>query len=90
MITEPSFSGSTGSLGAHILAKLLETRSVVKIYALNRRSSSGNNLHKRQSEAFLDRGLAASLLDSSKLILMECDYGCKKLGLSDELYEEVG
>jgi len=82
-------TGSTGGLGAAILAQLLTTPSVSRVYALNRRSGNGKTLRARHVEAFAERGLDAALLESAKVVFVEGDTAVEKLGTSKELYEEI-
>ncbi|THU93668.1 acetyl-CoA synthetase-like protein [Dendrothele bispora CBS 962.96] len=78
-------TGTTGTLGTYLLGSLLEDSRFVRVYALNR----GSNLRQRQLDAFHDKGLDVSLLDSAKLKLIEGDTAEPKLGLSENLYDEI-
>ncbi|KAK7464743.1 hypothetical protein VKT23_005949 [Stygiomarasmius scandens] len=78
-------TGTTGALGTYLLGRLLEDSRFTRIYALNR----GSNLVQRQRNAFQDKGLDVSLLESRKLFLIETDTARPKLGLSDVLHQEV-
>ncbi|KAF7373859.1 General substrate transporter [Mycena sanguinolenta] len=65
-------TGSTGSLGSQIMSSLLQDDRVVKVYALNRPSSSGHvaggsSFLERHTVTFRDRGLDINLLNSPKL-----------------------
>ena len=75
-------TGTTGSLGSHLLHVLLITPSVAKIYALNRLDRNGNlAVRDRQKKAFKEHGLDVSLLDSPKLVLLEGDTSLRGFGL---------
>ncbi|PBK97000.1 acetyl-CoA synthetase-like protein [Armillaria gallica] len=64
-------TGTTGSLGSHILASLVLDTSVDRIYAVNRPGKLA--LLDRQREAFVSRGLNVGLLDSDKVVLVQVD-----------------
>ncbi|KAJ7625825.1 male sterility protein-domain-containing protein [Roridomyces roridus] len=64
-------TGTTGALGSHLLAMLLSSASVRRVYALNREGSKP--LAERQADAFIDRGLDTRLLDSEKLVFLVGD-----------------
>ncbi|KAJ7246827.1 acetyl-CoA synthetase-like protein [Mycena haematopus] len=81
-------TGSTGSLGSQILASLLQDNRVVRVYALNRPSSS-QDFVQRHIGKFRDRGLDTELLSSPKLRFIEGKTDEKNLGLSASVYEEV-
>lgn len=81
-------TGSTGALGANVLAELLSSKQVTRVYALNR-PSADKSLWKRQASSFEDRGIAKDLLDSDKLVLLECITSEPNLGLSSDVYVEV-
>jgi hypothetical protein len=81
-------TGSTGGLGSFLLAQLLESPVVERVYALNRPSSAAT-IGQREKSAFLDRGLPADLLDSKKLVYIVADASEEKCGLPSALYEEV-
>lgn len=83
-------TGTTGGLGSSILAGLLSSPRVRKVYALNRRSSKGQSLKERQKDAFVARGLDERLLlDSAKLVLLESDFASAELGLDTATFQEV-
>ncbi len=80
-------TGTTGGLGSALLVKLIESPGVSRVYALNRKS--GSNILLRQKEAFAMRALDASVLTSTKLVLLEGDFVDAKLGLDEPRYNEV-
>lgn len=82
-------TGSTGSLGAHILELLLKDTRVKKVYAMNRPSSRGKPIEVRQKERFADRGLEALVLETDRLVFLEGDAAEEKLRLGDGAYDEV-
>ncbi|KAJ4475452.1 male sterility protein-domain-containing protein [Lentinula lateritia] len=81
-------TGSTGNLGAQILADLLLNDSVSFIYSLNR-PSTRVSIQQRQRERFQDKALDERLLSSDKLLLLEGDTSQPMLGLSTEIYEKL-
>ncbi|EMD35494.1 hypothetical protein CERSUDRAFT_157295 [Gelatoporia subvermispora B] len=83
-------TGTTGRLGCHLLSQLLQDPKVAKVYGLNRGApGSEAKLAERQKNAFILWGLDASLLSSSKLTLLACDYPKPLLGLNEGTYREI-
>ncbi|KAG6888349.1 hypothetical protein C0995_009042 [Termitomyces sp. Mi166 len=82
-------TGSTGNLGSQILADLLLDPSVERVYALNRASTGSASVLERQTERFVDKALDVKLLESDRLFFVKGDTTLPRLGLSDELYNEV-
>ncbi|KAG5721421.1 Linear gramicidin synthase subunit D [Termitomyces sp. T112] len=82
-------TGSTGNLGSQILADLLLDPSVERVYALNRASTGSASILERHTERFKDKGLDIKLLQSRRLALVEGDATLSRLGLSDQLYNEI-
>ncbi|KAJ7636839.1 acetyl-CoA synthetase-like protein [Roridomyces roridus] len=80
-------TGTTGALGSHILAMLLASDSVNRVYALNRRGSTA--VAERQDAAFADRGLDRALLDSGKLVCLEGDTTKADLSLPADVWDEL-
>ncbi|KAJ3970201.1 acetyl-CoA synthetase-like protein [Lentinula raphanica] len=81
-------TGSTGNLGAQMLASLLMNDSVARVYTLNR-SSARMSLLDRHRERFEDKALDVGLLSSKKLVFLEGEASQSRLGLTDELYNEL-
>ena len=81
--------GTTGYLGAHILAKLLQLPSVDKVYTLNRKSTDGRKLGDRQTETFRDLGYDIALLNSGKVVMLECEFSKERFGFEKDQYDEV-
>ncbi|KAJ7485053.1 putative aminoadipate reductase [Mycena galericulata] len=82
-------TGSTGNLGSHILASLLQNEKVAKVYALNRPSSSSESLAQRHLTVFKGRDLATTLLTSPKLYLVEGRTEQPNLAINSKLYNEI-
>lgn len=82
-------TGTTGSLGSYLLDRLVDSDDIHRIYALNRASSDGTPLVKRQMAALAVRGLDAQIATSRKVILLEADFGNSTLGLNEEILQEV-
>ena len=78
-------TGTTGSLGAHVLALLLRDDQTKRIHALNR----GSGLVHRQRAAFSAAQLPFELLDSPKLVLHSVDFAKDDLSLPHEVIGEV-
>lgn len=82
-------TGTTGSLGSYLLDRLVGSDDIHRIYALNRASSDGTPLVKRQKTALAARGLDAQIATSRKVVLLESDFGDSTLGLNEEILQEV-
>ncbi|KAF9465931.1 hypothetical protein BDZ94DRAFT_1158916 [Collybia nuda] len=80
-------TGSTGGLGCYLLERLVLTPSILRIYAFNRKANTAS--YERQREAFKDRGIDVSIINSQKITFLEGDTSQDKLGLHPSLYEEV-
>jgi hypothetical protein len=83
-------TGTTGGLGSALLDELFDSKSVRKIYALNRRSSKEQSLKERQRAILFDRDLNADMLQSEKVSLLEVDMSLPDFGLDEQTFEEVG
>ncbi|KAJ3994744.1 putative aminoadipate reductase [Lentinula boryana] len=81
-------TGSTGNLGAQMLAMLLSNEAVARVYTLNR-SSTQTSLLERHKTRFEDKALDTSLLLSEKLVLLEGETSNAKLGLTGAIYNEL-
>ncbi|KAJ1310588.1 hypothetical protein OPQ81_007317 [Rhizoctonia solani] len=80
-------TGTTGALGSHLLAQLLESDKVEKVWAMNRKSSRENK--EREVLSFEDKLLDVSLLKSKKLVFVDADLEDRRLGLCDGMYDEI-
>ena len=80
-------TGTTGNLGADILAQLLPTERVSRVYTIERAGTSPAAY--RQRSRFEDKGLDVRLLESGKLVTLEGDVSAENLGQSDAVYAEV-
>ncbi|KAF5354614.1 hypothetical protein D9757_012341 [Collybiopsis confluens] len=80
-------TGSTGSLGSQILAKLCAREDIIKIYALNRGDNA--SLGIRQNEALRKQGIDPSILDMGKVNLLTVDLTVPKWGIESSLYETM-
>ena len=81
-------TGTTGGLGAALLAALVEDPEVKKVYAVNRRSDVP--LAERQRDILNGRGYDADrILQSEKVTLIETNPDEDKLGLQPAMYDEV-
>ncbi|KAI0345580.1 acetyl-CoA synthetase-like protein [Trametopsis cervina] len=81
-------TGSTGNLGAHILAALLRDSRVSKVYTLDRPSSE-TPVATRLASAFEDRGLPVDLLSSDKLVPLAGNLSAENFGLVGEVFNEL-
>ena len=80
-------TGTTGTIGSNVLAQLVADVKVGRVYCFNRQGSTP--LDVRQRTALEDRGLDPSIVDSPRVVLLEGTISQPKLGLADDLYEEV-
>ena len=77
-------TGSTGSLGLHILRSLLDDPSIKRIYCLNR----SVNGRERQEQGFASLGLEDSL-DFPRVEFIQADFGKGQLGIPDVQFNEL-
>lgn len=77
-------TGSTGSLGIHLLRSLLDDPTIMKIYCMNR-SANGR---ERQEESFANLGLERSL-NLPRVEFIRANYGESQLGLPDAQFKEL-
>ncbi|KAF2650921.1 hypothetical protein K491DRAFT_782258 [Lophiostoma macrostomum CBS 122681] len=78
-----AITGSTGSLGQHLLATLLEDPSVSHIYCLNR----AGDARSRHLKNFQDGSKNADI--DAKVTFMRTAFGEDRLGLLDNDYESL-
>ncbi|KAJ4379416.1 hypothetical protein N0V86_005461 [Didymella sp. IMI 355093] len=76
-------TGSTGSLGTHILEQLLANPNVEKVFCLNR----SDNAETRTKESFDKHDHNATSLSKAEFI--KTDFGSDKLGLTDNTYARL-
>lgn len=81
-------TGTTGGLGSNMLAQLLASPTVIRVYAFNRPSRSATS-ESRQRSAFEKRGLDTSLLSSRKLVYVEGELDSPTFALNDSIYGEI-
>lgn len=65
-------TGTTGSLGCHMLHQLAQDTSVARIYAIGR-ASDVKHLRERQHSALEGRGLSGSLLKDPRIVLIPAE-----------------
>ncbi|ELR20147.1 NADbinding domain 4 domain containing protein [Acanthamoeba castellanii str. Neff] len=85
-------TGCTGGLGLFLLARLLDSPRVERVYALVRAGGGGGG--RESVEAKLSRALRGKLLDPAlaehdKLTLWGCHLNRPKLGLADDQWDEL-
>ncbi|EJC99755.1 acetyl-CoA synthetase-like protein [Fomitiporia mediterranea MF3/22] len=81
-------TGSTGSLGSSLLARLLQSDSVAVVYALSR-PSEGDIVESRLYKSFEREGMDLNLLRSGKLKALDGDPSKGEFGLGTEQYTEL-
>lgn len=81
-------TGTTGGLGASLLASLVHTPEVALVYAVNRAGSVP--ILQWQQDVLDERGFdGAAIVGSSKIVLIEARTEEKRLGLAEHIYDEV-
>ena len=80
-------TGTTGAIGSNTLAELHKSPNVTRVIALVRKST--RPISVRQRKALEDRGLDPSIVDSSKITLLEGDPGLPSFGLDDSVLLEL-
>ncbi|KAI0743094.1 acetyl-CoA synthetase-like protein [Daedaleopsis nitida] len=82
-------TGTTGRLGAHLLAQSLQRGDVVHVYALNRGTPGAEEeLAAKQREAFKTWGLDAGLL-AEKVSFHAADLAKPRFGLDEETFDAM-
>lgn len=79
-----TLTGSTGSLGCHLLNSLYYSPSISKIYCLNRSS----DFPEKQIAQSGSRGFSTNW-DSQRVIFLTVDLSQERLGLSTSIYDEL-
>ena len=82
-------TGTTGALGAALLAEIVASDSVDRVFAVNRKSSSGALIVERQTTALKRQGLDSGIAHSPKVVLLEADVSVSNLGLLPDIFESV-
>ncbi|KAJ7117635.1 hypothetical protein C8R44DRAFT_832337 [Mycena epipterygia] len=73
-------TGSTGNLGAGVLARLLLHDQVDLVYAFNRPSKTDGSMVSRHQQRFKEKGLNLALLESDKIVFLEGETAEHQLG----------
>lgn len=83
-------TGATGSLGAHILAQLLQqnAQQVARVYCLVRASSPAA-AEERVQATLISKGLAASLPKDDRVVCQPADLSQASLGLDDTVLVDL-
>ncbi|KAJ8092337.1 putative NRPS-like protein biosynthetic cluster [Marasmius tenuissimus] len=81
-------TGSTGSLGSHILSDLIQNSEIRHVYALIR-SEGAPDVSQRQRTSFKRRGLDPTMIANDKVTLLAVDLADSHLGLGEELFISV-
>jgi len=80
-------TGTTGAIGSNTLAELYKSRNITRIVVLARKSTTPVSV--RQKKVLEDRGLDPSIVDSSKITLLEGDLALPGFGLGDDVLLEL-
>lgn len=82
-------TGGTGSLGSNVLACLLESRNISKVYAISRTGSTGSSAKERHLEAFGREDISAALLETPKAQFSDGDTAVDRFGMQEDLFNRV-
>ncbi|KAJ6534650.1 putative aminoadipate reductase [Mycena vulgaris] len=82
-------TGSTGNLGADLLAQLVSNDQVAAVYAFNKPSKKNESLVSRHEKQFKAKGLDCALLKSEKIGFFEGDAAENQLGLDNLAYKRI-
>ena len=83
-------TGTTGSLGAHIVVQLASSPMVDKLFLfLRRHSDLLDSPIDRQRSALRSRGLDEAIVDLPNVVLLEGDLTADRIGLDTQTYAEV-
>lgn len=80
-------TGTTGAIGSNTLTELHKTPNVTRIVVLARKSTA--SIFVREKKILEDRGLDSSIVDSSKITLLEGDPALPGFGLGDDVLFEL-
>lgn len=81
-------TGSTGSIGSHILVTLLRDEAISKVYTFDRHTKDVT-IQQRLANSLRERGLPVELLSSAKLTALTGDLNADFFGLDRPTYYEV-
>jgi hypothetical protein len=82
-------TGTTGGLGAVLLAELVASNDVARVFAVNRKDPNGATLSVRQAVSLERQGLDPTIAFSPKVTLVEADLSASDLGLASDVFESV-
>ncbi|KAH8110877.1 acetyl-CoA synthetase-like protein [Phellopilus nigrolimitatus] len=82
-------TGSTGSLGSNILAKLIQSKTVKHVYAMSRPSADGVSVKKRHVNAFERENLDVRLLDDANVRFLEGDASHPDFAIDPKQFVEM-
>ncbi|KAL4738147.1 hypothetical protein BDV11DRAFT_216171 [Aspergillus similis] len=80
-------TGTTGSLGCHLLAAFASLPTIASVVCLNRRNRQ--SLLERQHRSLLEKEIFLSEEAAAKIRVIETDLSKPQLGLSDEEYNHL-
>ena len=81
-------TGATGSLGAHLLAKLVSLSGVCRVVCLNRPQMETHPV-LRQRDSLAEKGITLSGSEWSKTDILEADTSQPFLGLSEAWFTQI-
>ncbi|KAH8110847.1 acetyl-CoA synthetase-like protein [Phellopilus nigrolimitatus] len=82
-------TGSTGSIGSNILAKLIQNKAVRRVYAMSRPSADGVSVKERHAKAFERESLDVQLLDDARVSFVEGDAGHADFAIDANQFAEL-
>lgn len=80
-------TGTTGSLGSHLVYSLAQLPDVKTVVCLNRENRDGPV--SRQAKAMREKGIRFPEALKSKLLVLQADTSKPRLGLDQQLYEDL-
>ena len=83
-------TGTTGGLGAALLAEAVASSEVSRVYAVNRKSENEVSLMDRQRSSLLALGLEPDIVVSPKVTMVEVDLSDPVFGIDPVTFEKVG
>ena len=82
-------TGSTGSLGCFLLARLAKDSAVSRIICLNRPQPGDVDIYQRHMDRMVKRGISLPAEAWKKVVLYDADMSQEYLGLDDDAFGEV-
>lgn len=82
-------TGTTGGLGAALLAEAVTSAEITQVYAVNRKAENGVSLMDRQRSSLLAQGLDPDIVVSPKVTMVEADLNDPSFGIHPVAFNKV-